>query len=355
MSSRSPLISVIMPCYNHEEFVEDAINSILSQTLEDFELIIVDDCSKDATSKRVRSIRDSRILFIGRKERGGPSVAFNEAAARATGQYLAMFAGDDISLPSRLRVEHQILEQGYGDAIFAIPEVIDSVGEFDQLQHRRFRRIFQTLSKNEDALEKLFFEGNFLCAPSCMMKMEVWRKLGGLHPGLVQLQDFHAWIRLARFAHIAVLDSPLVQYRVRDDGGNLSAASRDAAVLNEMQYIYRNFFAGMDRTAIVQHFKSQAGTELSKRSQLPLNLEINFLMLAHKHPAVQIIGLHGLLDAIANPELAKLLKKEKNLGPLDVYKLTDSIDAFGIKQFSKIQQQLTKNHVLEARSHEATS
>lgn len=355
MPSRSPLISVIMTCYNHEEFVEDAINSILSQTLGDFELIVVDDCSKDATSKRVRSIRDSRILFIARKERGGPSVAFNDAAAWATGQYVAMFSGDDISLPNRLHVEHQVLDQGYGDAIFAIPEVIDSVGEFDQLQHRRFRRIFQTLSKDEDALEKLFFEGNFLCAPSCMMKMEAWRKLGGLHPGLVQLQDFHAWIRLARFAQIAVIDSPLVQYRVRDDGGNLSAASRDAAVLNELQYIYRNFFEGMERTAIVQHFKSRGSKELTRSSRLPLNIEVNFLLLAHKNPAVQIIGLHGLLDAIANPELAKLLKEEKSLGPLDVYELTDSIDAFGIKQFGKILQQLTQNPVLEARSHDAAS
>src|SRR3989338_3475720 len=90
----SPKISVVVPAFNAERYIGAAIQSVLSQSYQDFELIVVDDGSQDDTGRIVHAIHDDRIRYV-RKENGGPATARNYALSIATGEYIAYCDADD--------------------------------------------------------------------------------------------------------------------------------------------------------------------------------------------------------------------------------------------------------------------
>lgn len=106
-----PLVSVVMPVYNTEMYVAEAIESILSQTFADFELIVVDDGSEDSSLEIIRqnAARDCRIRLIELAENAGPCIAWNAGFNAATGELYAMMDSDDVSLPERLRKQVNLL------------------------------------------------------------------------------------------------------------------------------------------------------------------------------------------------------------------------------------------------------
>lgn len=106
----NPLISVVLPVYNCALYIEDAINSILNQTFQDFEIIVIDDCSVDNTVKIVQSIEDHRIRIIFKEQKKGLIDSLNIGFKEAKGEYIARMDGDDISLPDRFRKQLEILK-----------------------------------------------------------------------------------------------------------------------------------------------------------------------------------------------------------------------------------------------------
>ena len=109
----SPQVSVVMPVYNGERYLAEAIASILGQTFADFEFIIVDDGSTDRSPEIVREYaqRDSRILSVFLEKNQGEASARNRGIERASGKYIAAMDSDDISLPDRLRLQLEFLNK----------------------------------------------------------------------------------------------------------------------------------------------------------------------------------------------------------------------------------------------------
>ena len=94
-NSNKPLFSVIIPLYNKENYIKRAINSVLKQTFQNFEIIIVDDCSTDKSLSVVKSIKDKRVNIFSRKQNKGPHFARNFGIRRARGKYIAFLDADD--------------------------------------------------------------------------------------------------------------------------------------------------------------------------------------------------------------------------------------------------------------------
>lgn len=107
----SIIVSVIMPVYNREKFIQETIESILNQTYTDFELIIVDDGSSDKTKAIIKSIDDSRIVLVEHNEKRGVATARNTGYSKAKGKYIAISDSDDINLPDRLEKQLHFLER----------------------------------------------------------------------------------------------------------------------------------------------------------------------------------------------------------------------------------------------------
>lgn len=105
-----PLISVVLPVYNCALYIGEAVNSILNQTIQDFEIIIIDDYSIDDTVKIIKNIGDNRIKLILKEENKGLIDSLNIGFKEAKGKYIARMDGDDISLPDRFQKQLEILE-----------------------------------------------------------------------------------------------------------------------------------------------------------------------------------------------------------------------------------------------------
>ena len=100
------LVSIIMPSYNTGKFIEETINSVINQTYNNWELIIVDDCSNDNTDEIVKSIKDSRIVYLKNEKNSGAAVSRNKALKEAKGRWIAFLDSDD--LWKREKLEKQI-------------------------------------------------------------------------------------------------------------------------------------------------------------------------------------------------------------------------------------------------------
>ena len=105
------LVSVIMPAYNGAKFIEQAIESVVQQTYADWELVIVEDCSTDATRALLQRYDDARIWVLYNDTNQGIAYSTNKAIAHSHGRYLALLDDDDIAMPERLAIEARYLDE----------------------------------------------------------------------------------------------------------------------------------------------------------------------------------------------------------------------------------------------------
>lgn len=136
MPKHNPMISVIMSTYNEEKYIETSMKSLLNQTFEDFEIIIVDDASTDNTRKIIEGLNDERIYLICNEQNQGLTKNLNKALKCVRGKYIARMDGDDIALPERFEKQFKYMEKhqdtmlvscytksfGDSDLIFALPD-----------------------------------------------------------------------------------------------------------------------------------------------------------------------------------------------------------------------------------------
>ena len=130
-------VSVIIGVYNKGRFIKETIESVLSQTFKDFELIIVDDCSKDNSARIIKDYakKDKRIKFIQNRHNLGSTKSRNVALKAASGKYIAVLDADDVMLPKRLEIQHKFLEKHkniflVGSSAIVIDENGKKIGHF---------------------------------------------------------------------------------------------------------------------------------------------------------------------------------------------------------------------------------
>lgn len=317
------LISVVMTCFNHRQFAGEAIDSVLGQSYRNLELIVVDDGSSDGTATIVRSIRDPRIKYVWQTN-SGPSAATNRAIQMASGRYIALLGGDDVSLKYRLEVQLDQIEQGL-DLVFSIPRLIDDRSEDVPLY--RYPAFFSDNFDSSAALyRRLFLDGNFLCGPSAFARRDFFERVGVYRPGLIQLQDFDLWIRGCRAgARIARFDEPVVGYRLRDKGANLSDLKHRRRIATELHRIYFDFFDG----APVQLLKEAFPNEIDIESDTGRQADQLFLYFANRREVVRGVGIHKAIQFLDDPEIYQELKN-RGFGPAELFRLMDEVDPYGL-------------------------
>lgn len=202
-----PLISVLMPVYNCDEYVQAAIDSILTQTFRDFEFIIIDDGSKDRTADIVKAAaaRDPRIKVISRENRGiVPSL--NEALEVATGELIARMDGDDISLPDRF--QRQV------DYLAAHPDC-GLVGTQIMFMDPDGRPIAPMPNPQEhEAIVQTMLDGNeSVSHPTVLFRTAVARSIGGYSNQYKHAEDIDFFLRMAEATTVANMPELLLHYR----------------------------------------------------------------------------------------------------------------------------------------------
>ena len=202
----SPLVSVVIPAYNAERTITAAIGSVLEQTVDDLEVIVVDDGSTDRTVEVAAASGDRRVQVV-RQANAGPSVARNTGLARAGGKYVALLDADDLWLPRKVERQLEVLERqpGVGAVQTGALFVDDDLRE---LSVRRCR------SGGDALLETLLFE-NLPAFPSTVMfDRSKLAEIGGFDTSLVILEDWNLAIEAARRCNLQSIEEPLALYRV---------------------------------------------------------------------------------------------------------------------------------------------
>lgn len=221
---KQPLVSVVMPSYNHREFVGKAIESVLGQTYENFEFIIADDGSTDGSPEVISGYDDTRIKFIRFEENTG-FWACEYIYGQARGEYIATIASDDMWEETLLEKYVAFLEknQEYG-CCFCQPEIVDGNGII--LENTMYHTMFTAENRTKEEWFKcLYLKGNCICAPSMCLRGSVYKELGPLRFQFRQLQDYEYWLRLVQISNIYIYPEKLIKYRVHEEGDNRNISS----------------------------------------------------------------------------------------------------------------------------------
>lgn len=203
-----PKISVIMPVYNtKEEYLREAIESILNQTFSDFEFIIVDDASTKDVSRVINSYSDERIHYYRLAKNEGAAGARNYALSKATGKYIALMDSDDVSYPTRF--EKQIAYfRGH-------PEIGCLGGRVDVIGDDKDKINFPYISGHKAIESYLIFEGCAFCNSTVMLRKAVLDKYNIRYnkQEYAIAEDYALWLDLVGKTKFDILNEKLVAYR----------------------------------------------------------------------------------------------------------------------------------------------
>jgi len=218
----SPIVSVCMASYNHAAFIRTAVESVLQQSFNDWELVITDDGSRDGTLAALDGIKDDRLRIEAFPENRSACVALNNCIRRARGRFIAVLNSDDAWAPEKLAKQVAVMdEQPHTAAVFTLVNLIDERGT--PLPPENAARIFDQPNRDRAAwLRRLLFEGNCLCHPSVLVRSAIYREVGLYDELLAQLPDFDMWIRICLRHDIHVLQERLTFFRLLDHDRNAS-------------------------------------------------------------------------------------------------------------------------------------
>lgn len=211
-----PRVSVVLPLFNTEQFVEEAVRSILGQTFDDFEFLVVDDGSTDTGPDRVARFADPRLRLFRQPENHGIADALNFGVAHARGRLIARMDADDISLPSRLAQQVAYLEDHPEVGVVGCPPTVMSVDGAPL-------RVYPLLSRDRELRRFLTLQGPF-CHGSVMFRPEIFRAVGGYRSADEPAEDFALWVRIAQKCKLANL--PQTLYCLRTGDHSVSARNR---------------------------------------------------------------------------------------------------------------------------------
>lgn len=208
-----PKVSVIMPAYNAEAFIREAVDSILAQTYTDFELIILDDGSKDTTPKIIETYDDSRIRLI-RKENEGVAATLNRGIQLAKGEFIWRHDADDISLPNKLHREISFL-QDHPDCLLVATQAAFMTAR-GRIAWRKKQPKDQWLGKGP--VKWVAFEDFDPFSPithgTALIRMSAFEKAGYYRTQFITSEDIDMWLRMMDFGPLAVLNDCLSLHRI---------------------------------------------------------------------------------------------------------------------------------------------
>ena len=327
---QTPSISVIMICYNQEKFIREAIQSILDQTIYNYELIIVDDGSTDKTAERIFEFDDDRIVPLF-QENSGPSVAINSGIHRSKGEYLALMSGDDVAIPHRFETQLSQIEENNSDIVFSIPEIIGPNSE--ELRDEACTWFFgNEFEDHTELLHMLFFEQNFLCAPTFFGRKSAIDEIGEFKRGLVQLQDYEYWIRACKKEKgIKLFQEPILKYRYLF-GANLSSTINVNRMQIEKNKIYREFFTDLSDDLFLKTFKADI-SQGTQNNIYDREIDKSFLYIKHTDEEIKKIGIELLISQFGNDALFDHLSTDRDFHFPDLLNLYENLSDSHRKTF----------------------
>ena len=328
-----PKVSIMVPAYNHGDFIQEALESICNQTFSDYEVIVSDDNSPDNTVDVIRQFDDPRINLHVFEHNVGASRNHEYCWKHCTGRYIALLNSDDVWLPEHLEKSVAYLDANPScAAVFSWASLIDENSTETDACVEVFRQPNRT---HAQWLHHFFVSGNCICHPSMVIRREVYDQVGFYSRTLRQLPDFDQWIRVVKKYDIHILQEVTVQHRrMNQSMGNTSApiltnSIRDVA---ESQYILSHFFDGIDDDLFKEAFSSLfRHPEASTHEQLLC--ERFFLLLDNRYYMKNVsdtLAFSCFQQICQEPGVLQTLESQYNYTTKDFFRFGGEMDILGI-------------------------
>lgn len=229
MIDNRPLVSIVIPAYNHAGYLAQAIDSVIAQDYPHIELIVLDDGSTDATRAVLEKYTGN--FFWETHPNMGQAATLNKGWRMAKGDLLGYLSADDFLRPDAVSASVATLQ--------ADPEAVVVYCDFELVDPhgKSIRRVYAA----EFSLDAMLTE--FACppGPGALFRRSAFEHAGGWNPAMKRMPDFDFWLKLARLGHFSRIARPLAAWRVHEASQSFAAISAERAA--EPVVIVKNFFA----------------------------------------------------------------------------------------------------------------
>lgn len=333
----NPKISVMFMSYNHGLYIQRAMDSVLNQTFQDFEVILSDDCSTDNTKDIISKLQDKRLKLHFFDINQGATINNRYIWEHSVGEYLALINSDDVWLPDHLEKSISYLDTHKEcGAVFSWADLID---EDDNVIDPCCEVFKQPNRTQAEWLHYLFTKGNCLCHPSMVIRREVYDVIGFYKLGFRQLPDYNMWTRVIKKYNFHILQEILVHHRrcIRTSQ-NTSAPIITNSIrdINEALYTLLHYFDGISDTLFQKAFSREFRNKLASEKK-ELFCEKFFLMYDEKYymtPICKFASFLYLQDIYDKDGICELLKSQYNFTLADVHELGTVQDLLALKNGS---------------------
>ncbi|MDR7666384.1 glycosyltransferase [Methanosarcina sp. Z-7115] len=204
MNERNPGVSVVIPTYNRAHLISRAIQSVLDQTYQDLEIIVVDDGSIDNTGEIIKSFQDTKLKYIRYNKNKGASAARNTGIKAAKGKYIAFQDSDDEWFPDKLERQMEV----FGDAP---PEVGVVYSGFYRIEaDKKIYFPSDRFTQKEGNIHNELLKGNFVGTPTVLIKKECFENTKYFDENLPALEDWELWIEISKHYFFKYINKPLL-------------------------------------------------------------------------------------------------------------------------------------------------
>jgi glycosyltransferase involved in cell wall biosynthesis len=282
------LVSVAMLSYNHEKYIAHAIESVLSQTFEDLELIIVDDGSKDNSRHIIKeySAKDPRVKPMFHERNFGIARGANDCLKSASGEYFGFIGSDDLWVPNKIEKQLKVIKKDTEKIVWSEGQIINGNGELTGGTTTEL--LFSPVKKSGHIFQELLRE-DFILGQSILMKTDIAQKYS-FNENLRYVNDHQFLIDIAKDHDFVFMPEPLALYRLH--GQNITSKNQklwfkerimlrnhliekygteiSAQSLADMYYKIGHAYAGLDQKELARYFYTKAVLVDPLRSHTPL-------------------------------------------------------------------------------------
>ena len=317
-----PLVSIVMVNYNHEDFLREAIDSVLAQTYKNWELILVDDGSTDASVQIIKEYTDSRIRAFFLEKNRHICYATNYGFAQVRGTYVARLDSDDVWREDKLEKQMEFFD-GKPEAriCFTKLDIVDADGVNRNEEMRDLYDLYNSRQKSrKDWMRFFFFGGNSLIQSTMMFDAEILQEEGGFNLAYMQTHDFDFFVRLIKKNEFYFLEEPLVSYRRLENKNSSLHPENDMRFFNEHMSIRRHFCDGFTDELFKEVFGEYF---VNPASETPEELKCEQAFLLCKCVGYTelnpLLGMMKLEELFRDPETVKLLEEKYCYTPKEFY------------------------------------
>jgi len=242
-----PKISIVIPVYNKEKYIIECMESVLSQTYKDYEIVVINDGSTDNTENLLQFYKSVIRYFY--QENKGVAEARNLGILNARGEYISFLDSDDVWLPSKLEKELGLIERDKEiGLVYSNGYIINEKGKKCNINFFQINTPYRKMVLNK------LFKNDFIPTSSVLVRKECFQKVGLFNSSLSSAEDYDMWMRISYLYKIDYVDFPLIKYRDNPEGISKNLDNALKGVLKALEKNRKNYFSLKGTSSLVKGY-----------------------------------------------------------------------------------------------------